>query len=72
MKCLLIVWVRSNGLKCPSVCLEIRAFLTRLLEGQLCPSPYTFLARQSHFHHLSQKSFEQKERDDIQWQTSNR
>jgi len=28
-----------------------------LLGDQLRPSPYTFLARQSHFSHLSQKSF---------------
>jgi len=34
-------------LKCPRVCLEIRAFLTHLLEGQLCPISYTFLARQT-------------------------
>jgi len=27
-----------------------------LFGGQLCPSPYAFLARQSHFSHLSQKS----------------
>jgi len=31
-----------------------------LLGGQLCPSPYTFLARQSHFSHLSQKSLAQR------------
>jgi len=31
-----------------------------LLGGQLCLSPYTFLARQSHFSHLSQKSFSQR------------
>jgi len=31
-----------------------------LLGGQLCPSPYTLLARQSHFSHLSQKSFAQR------------
>jgi len=54
------VWVISNVLKCPSVCLEIRAFSTHLLGGQLCRIPYTFLARQSHFRHRSQKSFEQR------------
>jgi len=27
---------------------------------QLCLSPYTFLARQSHFSHISQKSFAQR------------
>jgi len=31
-----------------------------LLGGQLCPSLYTFLARQSHFNRLSQKSFAQR------------
>jgi len=31
-----------------------------LLGGKLLPSPYTFLARQSHFNHLSQKSFAQR------------
>jgi len=31
-----------------------------LIGGQLCPSPYTFLARQNHFNHLSQKSFSQR------------
>jgi len=31
-----------------------------LLEGQLCPSSYTFLARQSYFSHLSQKFFAQR------------
>jgi len=31
-----------------------------LLGGQLCPSPYTFSARQSHFSHLSQKFFAQR------------
>jgi len=31
-----------------------------LLGGQLCPSPYTFLARQSHFSHRGQKSFAQR------------
>jgi len=35
-------------------------FLTQLLRGQLCPIPYNFLARQNHFHHPSQKSFEQR------------
>jgi len=34
-------------------------FLTNLLVWQLCPSPYTCLARWSNFRHLSQKSFEQ-------------
>jgi len=34
--------------------------LACLLGGQLCPSPYTFLARQSHFSHLSQKTFAQR------------
>jgi len=48
---------KSNVLKCPSVCLEIRTFLTQLPGKQLCPSPYTFLARQSY---PSQKSFEQR------------
>jgi len=33
-----------------------------LFGGQLYPSPYTFLARQRHFSHLSQKSFAQGER----------
>ena len=33
---------------------------TCLLGVQLCPSPYTFLARQSHFSILSQKSFAQR------------
>jgi len=28
--------------------------------GLIVPSPYTFLARQSHFSHLSQKSFAQR------------
>jgi len=32
-------------LKCPTVCLEIRAYLTHLLGRQLCPIPYTFLTR---------------------------
>jgi len=31
-----------------------------LLGGQLYSRPYTFLARQSHFRHLSQKSFAQR------------
>jgi len=31
-----------------------------LFGGQLCPSPYTFLARQRHFSHLSQKPFSQR------------
>jgi len=31
-----------------------------LLGGQLCPSPYTFLARQSDFSHLSRKSYAQR------------
>ena len=35
----------------------LRAYL---LGGQLCSSPYTFLARQSRFSHLSQKSFAQR------------
>jgi len=60
MKCLLKSQVKSNVLKFPSVCLQIKAFLTHLLGGQLCPSPYTFLARQSHFRLPSQKSFEQR------------
>jgi len=41
------------------VCLEI-SFFTHLLAWQLCPSPYTFLARQSHFRQFSQKSFQQR------------
>ena len=35
-------------------------FPTHLLVRHLCPSPYTFLARQSHFCQLSQNSFEQR------------
>ena len=35
-------------------------FFTHLLVWQLCPSPYTFLASQSHFRQFSQKSFEQR------------
>jgi len=31
-----------------------------LFGGQLRPSPYTFLARQSYFSHLSQESFAQR------------
>jgi len=55
------VWVISIVPKCHSVCLEIRAFLTHLLGGgQLCTILYTFLARQSHFRHRSEKSFEQR------------
>jgi len=50
-----------NVLNCPNVCLEIRAFLTHLLGRPLCPISYTFLARQSHFRHPSQKSFSTKE-----------
>jgi len=30
--------------------------------GQLCPSPFTFLARKSHFSHLSQKYFAQRKK----------
>jgi len=33
-----------------------------LLGGQLCPSPYTFLARQSHISNLTQKSFAQRKK----------
>jgi len=61
----------SNS-KCSSVCLEIRVFLTHLLGGHLCPIPYTFLARRSHFRHPSQTSFWTKERDNIRRQTSKR
>jgi len=35
-------------------------FFTHLLVWQLCPSSFNFLARQSHFRQLSQKSFEQR------------
>jgi len=35
-------------------------YLRACFGGQLCPSPYTFLARQSHFSHLNQKSFAQR------------
>jgi len=59
MKCLLKIWVKSNVLQCPSVCLENRASVTHLLEGQLCSIPYTFIARRSHFRHPSQKLSEQ-------------
>jgi len=31
-----------------------------LLGGRLCPIPYTFLARQSHFRHEGQKPSEQR------------
>jgi len=31
-----------------------------LIWGPIFPSPYTFLARESHFSHLSQKSFAQR------------
>jgi len=59
MKCLFkSLGQKSNVRKCPSVCLETSFFYT--LVWQLCPSPYTFLARQSHFRQLSQKSFEQR------------
>jgi len=51
---------KSNVRKFPSVCLEVSFFLTHLFVWQLCPIPYTFLARQSHIHHLSKKSFEQR------------
>jgi len=61
MKCLFKnLGQKSNVRKCPSVCLEIWVFFTHLLVWQLCPSPYTFLTRQSHFRQLSQKSFEQR------------
>jgi len=51
---------KSNVRKFSSVCLEVRVFLIHLFARQLCHSPYTFLARQSHLHHLSEKSFEQR------------
>jgi len=51
---------KPNVRKFSSVCLEFSLFLTHLFVWQLCPSPYTFLARQSHFHHLGEKSFEQR------------
>jgi len=35
-------------------------FLTHLLVEQLRPSPYTFVSRQSHFSHPSQKSLEKR------------
>jgi len=38
---------------------------------QLCPSPYTFLARQSHFRQLSQKSFEQRKEMTLDWRPAN-
>jgi len=40
--------------------LEISFFFIHLLVWQLCPNPYTFLARQSHFRELSQKFFKQR------------
>ena len=45
---------------CPSVCLEIRFFLTHLLEGQLCPISNTFLARQRHFRHPRRRPSEHR------------
>jgi len=53
---------KPNVRKFSSVCLEVRVFLTHLFVWQLCPSPYTFLARQSRSHHLSEKSFEKGKR----------
>jgi len=44
----------------PVFVLKSGFFLNTLTCGQLCPSPYTFLSRQSHFPHPSQKSFEQR------------
>jgi len=45
----------------PVFFLKLDFFYTlTVLVWQLCPSPYTFLARKSHFHQLSQKSFEQR------------
>jgi len=61
MKCLLKIWIKSNVLKYPSGCLEIRFLLTRLLGEQLCPSPYTFLSRQSRFPQPNQKSLDSKD-----------
>jgi len=47
----------SKGGKKSSCAPYLRACL---LGGQLCPSPYTFLARQSYFSHVSQTSFAQR------------
>jgi len=47
-------------LKYPGVCLEISVLLPHLLGEQLCPISYTLLDRQNHFHHLTQKSIEQR------------
>jgi len=38
----------------------LKLVFLHLLVRQLYPTPYTFLARQSHFRQLSQKSFEQR------------
>jgi len=46
----------SKGGKKFSCAPDLRACL---LGGRLCPSPYTFLARQSHFSNLTQKCFAQ-------------
>ena len=50
---------KPNVRKFSSICLEVKGFFNTLV-WQLCLSPYTFLTKQSHFHHLSEKCFEQR------------
>ena len=52
---------KPNVRKFSSVCLEV-SFFNTLICVAIVLSPYNFLARQSHFHHLSEKSFEQRKR----------
>jgi len=62
MKCLFKNLVQNPIYESAPVFVLKLGFLTHLLVSQLCPSPYTFLARQSHFHQLSQKSLEQRKK----------
>jgi len=60
MKCFLKALGQIQFAEVPSVCLEIRFFLTHLLGYQLRPSPYILLSRHTRFPHASQMALEQR------------
>jgi len=59
MKCLLKNLGQIQCDKVPQCFSWNQVLFNTLTWGQLCPSPYVFLSRQSHFPHPSQTSFEQ-------------
>jgi len=60
MKCSFKARVKNPMSESSPVFVLKLGFLIHLFVWKLFPSPYTFLARQSHFHDLSEKSFEQR------------